>query len=105
MTRFKGLGEISPGEFKDFIGDGIRLEPVILNEDTNIDDVLQYYMAKTPPPVRNSSLTPAGGKDDAEEALEKAEAELEEEAVQQNRNKNCRIDNSAPGASVCRFLE
>jgi topoisomerase-4 subunit B len=49
VTRFKGLGEISPGEFKDFIGEDIRLEPVILNEDTNIDDVLSYYMGKNTP--------------------------------------------------------
>jgi len=49
VTRFKGLGEISPGEFKDFIGEDIRLEPVILNEDTDIDDVLSYYMGKNTP--------------------------------------------------------
>jgi len=49
VTRFKGLGEISPNEFKDFIGEGIRLEPVILNENTNIDDVLAYYMGKNTP--------------------------------------------------------
>lgn len=49
ITRFKGLGEISPDEFKDFIGEGIRLEPVILNEDTDIDDVLAYYMGKNTP--------------------------------------------------------
>ncbi|MCB0564618.1 MAG: type IIA DNA topoisomerase subunit B [Phaeodactylibacter sp.] len=49
ITRFKGLGEISPGEFKDFISENIRLEPVILNEDTDIDDVLAYYMGKNTP--------------------------------------------------------
>ena len=49
ITRFKGLGEISPGEFKDFIGDDIRLEPVILNEDTKIEQVLEYYMGKNTP--------------------------------------------------------
>jgi len=53
VTRFKGLGEISPNEFKDFIGEGIRLEPVILNEDTNIDDVLAYYMGKNTPSRQN----------------------------------------------------
>src|SRR6056297_178922 len=46
ITRFKGLGEISPGEFEDFISENIRLEPVILNEDTSIEDVLKYYMGK-----------------------------------------------------------
>jgi topoisomerase-4 subunit B len=49
ITRFKGLGEISPNEFKDFINDNIKLEPVILNEDTDIDDVLKYYMGKNTP--------------------------------------------------------
>lgn len=49
VTRFKGLGEISPGEFGDFIGENIRLEPVILNEETDIDDILAYYMGKNTP--------------------------------------------------------
>lgn len=49
ITRFKGLGEISPDEFQDFIGEDIRLEPVILNEETDIDDVLSYYMGKNTP--------------------------------------------------------
>ncbi|PHN00997.1 DNA topoisomerase IV subunit B [Flavilitoribacter nigricans] len=49
ITRFKGLGEISPGEFKDFIGENIRLDPVVLNEETDIDEVLQYYMGKNTP--------------------------------------------------------
>lgn len=49
ITRFKGLGEISPNEFSDFIGEDIRLEPVILNEDTEIDQVLSYYMGKNTP--------------------------------------------------------
>jgi topoisomerase IV subunit B len=46
ITRFKGLGEISPDEFKDFIDENIRLEPVILNEETKLDHVLAYYMGK-----------------------------------------------------------
>jgi topoisomerase-4 subunit B len=46
ITRFKGLGEISPGEFKDFIGENIRLDPVVIAEDTDLDDVLSYYMGK-----------------------------------------------------------
>ncbi len=49
ITRFKGLGEISPNEFSNFIGDDIRLEPVVLSEDTNLDEVLQYYMGKNTP--------------------------------------------------------
>ena len=46
ITRFKGLGEISPDEFGGFIGEDIRLEPVLLNEDTSISNILQYYMGK-----------------------------------------------------------
>jgi len=49
ITRFKGLGEISPGEFQDFIGEDIRLEPVLLNEDTRLDDILAYFMGKNTP--------------------------------------------------------
>ncbi len=49
ITRFKGLGEISPNEFEDFIGDNIKLEPVILQDKTNIDDILSYYMGKNTP--------------------------------------------------------
>ena len=46
ITRFKGLGEISPNEFKNFIGKDMRLDPVIINKETSIDDVLNYYMGK-----------------------------------------------------------
>ena len=46
ITRFKGLGEISPGEFKNFIDGNIKLEPVIFKENTSIQDVLSYYMGK-----------------------------------------------------------
>lgn len=49
ITRFKGLGEISPDEFSDFIGENIRLEPVVLQEETETDDVLSYYMGKNTP--------------------------------------------------------
>ncbi|MBL7819436.1 MAG: type IIA DNA topoisomerase subunit B [Saprospiraceae bacterium] len=46
ITRFKGLGEISPDEFAGFIGDNIRLEPVIIHEDSHIEKILEYYMGK-----------------------------------------------------------
>ncbi len=49
ITRFKGLGEISPNEFEDFISENIRLEPVILGEKTKIEDLLSYYMGKNTP--------------------------------------------------------
>ena len=46
ITRFKGLGEISPGEFKQFIGDDIKLELVKLDSDVSISETLEYYMGK-----------------------------------------------------------
>jgi len=46
ITRFKGLGEISPNEFKYFIGKDMRLDPVILKKDDTIDSILEYYMGK-----------------------------------------------------------
>lgn len=49
VTRFKGLGEISPDEFGKFIGDNIKLEPVILQSDRSIQQVLNYYMGKNTP--------------------------------------------------------
>ncbi|MBM3852795.1 MAG: type IIA DNA topoisomerase subunit B [Verrucomicrobia bacterium] len=49
VTRFKGLGEISAGEFKDFIGDNMRLEPVTLNHLHNSDELLAFFMGKNTP--------------------------------------------------------
>ncbi len=49
ITRFKGLGEISAGEFKDFIGENIRLEPVSLNHLYSSDELLAFYMGKNSP--------------------------------------------------------
>lgn len=49
ITRFKGLGEISPGEFSNFIGDDIRLSPVFVGKDTPIHQLLGYYMGKNTP--------------------------------------------------------
>ncbi len=49
ITRFKGLGEISPEEFRDFIGENIRLIPVVMGDDSDIDTVLAYYMGKNSP--------------------------------------------------------
>ncbi|MCB9257101.1 MAG: type IIA DNA topoisomerase subunit B [Chitinophagales bacterium] len=49
ITRFKGLGEISPNEFEDFIGENIRLSPVILTKENSIEQILSYYMGKNTP--------------------------------------------------------
>ena len=49
ITRFKGLGEISPDEFKHFIGKDIRLDPVMIGKDATIDEILKFYMGKNTP--------------------------------------------------------
>ena len=49
ITRFKGLGEISPDEFQHFIGDDIRLEPVMLDKAMSIEELLSFYMGKNTP--------------------------------------------------------
>jgi topoisomerase-4 subunit B len=49
ITRFKGLGEISPDEFRNFIDENIRLESVRLGKDDNIHDLLEFYMGKNTP--------------------------------------------------------
>ncbi|GGK15564.1 DNA topoisomerase (ATP-hydrolyzing) [Yeosuana aromativorans] len=49
ITRFKGLGEISPDEFKNFIGESIRLDPVMLDSQLSIEELLEFYMGKNTP--------------------------------------------------------
>ena len=52
ITRFKGLGEISPDEFKHFIGDDIRLDPVMLDKNMTIDELLSFYIGKNTPKIQ-----------------------------------------------------
>ena len=49
ITRFKGLGEISPDEFKYFIGDDIRLDPVVVNKESQLSEMMKFYMGKNTP--------------------------------------------------------
>ncbi len=49
VTRFKGLGEISPDEFEDFIGSGMRTDPVLIGGSMSIEEILSYYMGKNTP--------------------------------------------------------
>lgn len=49
ITRFKGLGEISPDEFRQFIGNEMRLEPVLIQKDQSVEQVLEFYMGKNTP--------------------------------------------------------
>ena len=53
ITRFKGLGEISPSEFANFINEDIMLDPIVLKSDSNIDDTLSYYMGRNTPDRQN----------------------------------------------------
>lgn len=83
ITRFKGLGEISPGEFKDFISENIRLDPVVLSEDTDIDDVLAYYMGKNTPQRQEFIIDNLRvEKDEVEDGEEEAAAEQAVEQVE-----------------------
>lgn len=85
ITRFKGLGEISPGEFEGFIGEDIRLEPIILNKDMSIEKLLKYYMGKNTPERQEFIIDNLYIEKDlalAEaEAEEKVEETLEEEQL------------------------
>lgn len=78
ITRFKGLGEISPNEFEGFIGEDIRLDPVILSSDVKIKNLLEYYMGKNTPDrqkhiVDNLRIE----KDEADVIAEDAAAQLD----------------------------
>ena len=53
ITRFKGLGEISPDEFRHFIGPSMRLDPVILTRDSSLTEILSFYMGKNTPERQN----------------------------------------------------
>jgi len=53
ITRFKGLGEISPDEFGNFIGKSIRLDPVLLQKDHSLKEMLEFYMGKNTPDRQN----------------------------------------------------
>ncbi|NNC82485.1 MAG: type IIA DNA topoisomerase subunit B [Flavobacteriales bacterium] len=75
ITRFKGLGEISPDEFKYFIGDDIRLEPVVIDSDSNLESLLKFYMGKNTPDRQEYIIENL--KVEKDEAEEEEDAELE----------------------------
>ncbi|MFD1630934.1 DNA topoisomerase IV subunit B [Pseudopedobacter beijingensis] len=84
ITRFKGLGEISPDEFSGFIGEDIRLDPVILSSDVKIKNLLEYYMGKNTPDRQKHIVTNLRVEKDEADIIAKAaleEAEKEAEAV------------------------
>ena len=82
ITRFKGLGEISPDEFGTFIGEDIRLDPILLNKDTKIVDLLTFYMGKNTPDrqvfiIDNLRVEKDLALDDPQLELEEVNAEVD----------------------------
>lgn len=75
ITRFKGLGEISPDEFKNFIGEDIRLEPVLLTKHASIEETLSFYMGKNTPTRQEFIMDNLRVEKDLEEEIK---AEIEE---------------------------
>jgi topoisomerase-4 subunit B len=71
ITRFKGLGEISPDEFKHFIGKDIRLEPVLIDQRASIQEMLSYYMGKNTQERQEFIIDNLRVEKDVEEALTK----------------------------------
>ncbi len=82
ITRFKGLGEISPDEFKNFIGEDIRLEPVVIGKDSHLKDMLEFYMGKNTPTRQDFIIKNL--KVEKDEVNEKASKEEEVEEVSEN---------------------
>jgi len=68
ITRFKGLGEISPDEFKNFIGKKIRLEPVTLSRSDAVAELLEFYMGRNTPERQNFIIENLRVEDDLIEA-------------------------------------
>jgi topoisomerase-4 subunit B len=78
ITRFKGLGEISPDEFKNFIGDEIRLDPVMLGKDATTEEILQFFMGKNTPKRQEFIIENLRVEQDA------PEEEIKEEIINEN---------------------
>ena len=72
ITRFKGLGEISPDEFKNFIGEEIRLEPVLMSQDHSIEEILEFYMGKNTPDRQNFIIDNLKVEDDELDEIKEA---------------------------------
>jgi len=81
ITRFKGLGEISPGEFKNFINENIRLEPVVLQDGTDLEQLLSYYMGKNTPDRQEFIIGNLRVELDEVKEGEKVAEEVETEAL------------------------
>ncbi|MFT6982257.1 MAG: topoisomerase-4 subunit B [Crocinitomicaceae bacterium] len=82
ITRFKGLGEISPDEFQHFIGDDIRLEPVILSKEASIDSILSYFMGKNTPQRQEFIIDNLRVEEDVKEDIGEDDKENPEEKLE-----------------------
>jgi topoisomerase IV subunit B len=89
ITRFKGLGEISPDEFKHFIGADIRLEPVLLTKEASIDSILSYFMGKNTPERQDFIIDNLRVEKDLEEEIAK------ENLIDTNDNEQESLDNAS----------
>ncbi len=79
ITRFKGLGEISPDEFVNFIGDDMRVEPVVIGRDMTIEDMLSFYMGRNTPQRQEFIIENLKVEKDIVEELEETTVEEIEE--------------------------
>ena len=80
ITRFKGLGEISPDEFGNFIGEDIRLQPVLMGKEGHLNRILEFYMGKNTPDRQGFIIENLRVELDKVEAKEEAVVEEEEGA-------------------------
>ena len=87
ITRFKGLGEISPNEFKEFIGEGIRLEKVRLTKGDPIADMLEFYMGKNTQERQDFIIDNLKIEEDLVEDLENGQVMLDEEETDEAMSK------------------
>jgi len=73
ITRFKGLGEISPDEFSHFIGEDMRIDPVVVGRDSNLQEMLDFFMGKNTPDRQRFIIDNLRvEKDEIKEELEEA---------------------------------
>lgn len=83
ITRFKGLGEISPDEFKNFIGKDIRLEPVIMRKDDSVEKLLEFYMGKNTPDRQHFIINNLKVEEDRVEAADEHEKQEQEKEIRE----------------------
>ena len=79
ITRFKGLGEISPDEFSNFIGEDMRVEPVVISRDMTIEDMLAFYMGRNTPQRQEFIIENLKVEKDISEEIDEALESMSEE--------------------------